>query len=80
MKHLVTMFASIVPEDEIIEKIQEKITEYKITKNKEAKDNLIMYYHLLCTKEIVDREGVTKVMNDMENLDRLHNTFKNNVQ
>lgn len=78
MHELMLLMAKALPEDKLIEQIEEAITEHKILKTEETKQRLHMYCHLLLTKDVIADNGIEKVMRDMTNLKAMHERFNSN--
>lgn len=65
-KDLMLLMAEIMPEEMLLEQIQEKLTAYKITRSKEDKNILTMYCMLLLSKEAGEEHGFDKIKKDAE--------------
>lgn len=61
-----TMLAKIMPEEELLEKLQEAITEYKVTKSKEAKKGLEFYLMLTSTNIFTTEKSAIEVIDELE--------------
>ncbi len=80
MRELIGMLSEFMPEDMIIDKMEEAIQEYKLTKNIEPKKRLTFLSSLLMRKEIIENVGpeeLAKLQQSFEIGQRLQNTEKN---
>ena len=73
---LALIIASIMPEKELLEQVEEKIVAYKLTGNSDDRDKLRMYMQLFLSKEMVEKEGVENVMKEMDQIKSIHDRLK----
>ena len=65
-RSLMTLLAKIMPEDEVLDQLQEALTTYKLTKTKETKSKLEMHLMLAATNLLTTEKSTEEVMDDME--------------
>lgn len=79
-KDLMLLISSIIPEDVIIEQLQEALTQHKIIPSAETKSKLAMYCMMFLSKDVTDKHGYEKVSKECEEMSDIHkrlNTPKN---
>lgn len=78
MKELMLMAATLMPEEKILEDLQEAIINYQVDKTKETKDKLLMHLHLAVFRSMTDGkpEEMNKVLQQMKQFDRQQELFK----
>lgn len=62
-------------EDELIEKLQTALTEYKLTKSKDAKSELNMFSNLLSVRLSTEGEEVFDVIKKVEDSSKILDSF-----
>ena len=80
MKELMLMAATMMPEEKILEDLQESIVEYQVEKSEESKHKLNMYLHLAIMRFMTDGKPgkLQKIMEEMKKFDREREIFKPN--
>ena len=65
-KDMLMMIVSLMPEEMLIEKLEEALTEHKVINNGESKNKLL--FNCLCyqMKYAIDTEGLEKVVKDSQ--------------
>lgn len=78
MKELLLMAATLMPEDKILDDLQEAIVNYQVDKTEENKDKLKMHLHLAVFRTMTDGkpEEMAKIMQDMKKFDKQQELFK----
>lgn len=78
MKELMLMAATMMPEEKILEDLQEAIVNYQVEKSEENKNKLAMHLHLAVFRTLTDGspEKMSKIMDDMKKFDRQQQLFK----
>lgn len=80
MKDLMLMLASVMPFDEMIEKLDKDIKAYKAAPTEDGKKSIQINCALILSKEAVDNagsglEGVSVMINKMNNMERIGKMF-----
>ena len=84
MKEMMVMLAQIIPEEDLLEQLLEKIKEYQVNPNKSTKNILGIYCALLNTKFMVAEKGegfeafmkTISELNELEEAQKLFKTMK----
>jgi hypothetical protein len=71
MQDLLLLFAKVMPEEMIIEQIEESLTEYKITRTDEAKKKLTMYCMLMATKSGTEGKDIEQITHELGEVRRI---------
>lgn len=79
-KDLLIMIASVLPEEMILDEIEKNLQEYKLLKSKENKEKAQMYMHMWLTKEMANEFGTEKLIKDINNVARLHESLQTKDQ
>lgn len=77
MKELMLMAATIMPEEKVLEDLQDAIVTYQVDKSEDNKHKLQMRLHLAVLRFMTDGspEKMSKVMDDMKKFDRQQELF-----
>lgn len=77
MKELMLMAATIIPEEKVLEDLQEAIVNYQVDKTEENKDKLHMHLHLAVFRMMTEGkpEKMNEIMDDMKKFDRQRDLF-----
>lgn len=68
MSNTLLLFAEIMPEDMIIDEIENTAKEYKITGDPEVRKKLTMFCALFAAKQANNEFGLEKNMKDMDEM------------
>lgn len=79
-KDLMLLFASIIPEAVILEKLQEATIAHKLAPSEETKGKLSMYCMLFCSKDLTEKNGLEKMMEESSRIQRIHERMKGGEQ
>jgi|GEM_PF-5448198 len=69
--------ARMMPEDQILEEIQRCVSKHKVLKNNHSKLELTMYIQLWMMKTQIDKDGMMKVMNEINDIYKMKDAFNN---
>lgn len=80
MKQLMLMAAAVMSVEHIVEKLENSIETYKFNKSVETYQKMCFHASLLLTKDIVDSQGMEKVMKEMDQMDSMSRMMNPNNQ
>lgn len=60
-----------MPEELLIEQLEEAISNYKLIKNEDGKRKVIMYMQLLSTKTLTENDSIESVINSVNEVKKL---------
>jgi hypothetical protein len=77
MKELLLMAATLVPEDKILEDVQDAIVEYQMNKSEDNKNKLNTHMHMAIMRFMTDGDPkrMHEVMQKMKKFDRQQELF-----
>lgn len=78
MKELMLMAATMMPEEKVLEDLQEAIVNYQVDKSHDNKQKLVMHLHLGVLHMMTDgsTEKMHKIMQQMKQFDQQQAIFK----
>lgn len=71
MHDLILLFASVIPEDKIIEDLQEALTAHKLAPSDDTKNKLSMWCTLFLSKGITDKKDVLECVKEIRELEQI---------
>ena len=69
---LMLILASAIPEEVILEQLQEALTDHKIAPTEKTKSRIGMYCAMFNSKEITDSMGLEAVMKKSAQMDQIY--------
>lgn len=77
MKELFMLMATITPADVIIEQLEEAIDDYKILKDKDSKNKILMNCHMLLMNHMTDgsTNKMSEILKDMSQQEERNKIF-----
>lgn len=73
MKEMIVMMAKIMPQEEIISKIDESLQDYKLFEKEEDLKAVVMFSQILSLKLMMEHEklSVSDIIKDMDEMEHL---------
>lgn len=71
-KDLMLIVASAMPEEMIVEQLQEALTAHKIAPTEKTKSRLGMYCMMFASKEMTDKFGIEDMMKKTEQVNKIY--------
>lgn len=71
MQELVLLFAQIIPEEILLEEIEQALIEFKVTASEDSKNKLAMYCMFFCTKVGTKGKDITEMSKQMSEMSRI---------
>lgn len=77
MKELMLIMATVMPEEKLIDDLQEAITEYKLTNSNDSRKSLAAFCQMFVLRSITkgDPEKLNEVLKDMKQHDEREKLF-----
>ena len=80
MKELMLIMATVLPEEKLIDDLQEAITEYKLTNSNDARRSLATFCQMFILRSITEGnpDKLTEMLSDMKRHDERQKLFNVN--